>query len=233
MPVTLPLMLFAAGFGTRMGALTKDRPKPLVSVAGRPLIDHALAVANDAGVARRVVNLHYLGDQLAAYLADKNVILSHERAQILETGGGLRAAQSLLGDGAVLTLNTDAVWTGQNPLTQLMAVWDPAKMDVLFLLLPAHLARSATGRSDFVMDAEGRIQWAKGLPGYLYLGAQVLDPAILAPDPGPAFSLHAPWTRAMLAGRAYGVVHQGDWCDVGHPEGIAEAEAMLMQAAKP
>jgi N-acetyl-alpha-D-muramate 1-phosphate uridylyltransferase len=228
----LPLMLFAAGFGTRMGALTKDRPKPLIPVAGRPLIDHALDIAQAAGVRCPVVNLHYHGDQLATYLAGRNVALSHERGQILETGGGLRAAQRLLGDGPVLTLNSDAVWTGQNPLTQLLNAWDRSRMDLLFLLLPADQARSATGRSDFVMDDEGRVEWAKGRKGYLYLGAQIIDPAILAPDPGPAFSLHAAWTRAMLAGRAFGLLHQGDWCDVGHPEGIAEAEAMLLQAAR-
>ncbi len=224
---TFPLMLFAAGFGSRMGALTAEQPKPLVQVAGKALIDHALDVADAAGVQQRVVNLHYRGDQLAAHLAGRDVALSWEREQILDTGGGLRAALPLLGDGPVLTLNTDAVWTGENPLSQLMAAWDGDQMDLLMLLLPAHKARSATGRSDFVMEDSGRIDWAKGRDGHLYLGAQIIHPRILADEAGAVFSLHTPWTRAMQADRAFGVVHDGDWCDVGHPAGIAEAEAML------
>lgn len=227
----LPLMLFAAGFGTRMGALTAACPKPLIPVAGLPLIDHARRIAKIAGVGRQVANLHYLGDQLAAHLAGTDVTLSWERAQILDTGGGLKAALPLLGDGPVMTLNTDAVWTGENPLTQLLSAWDDSRMDQLFLLLPAAKARSATGRSDFVMDADGRIDWAKGRDGFLYLGAQILNPAILT-ETDKVFSLHGPWTRTMAQGRAFGIVHKGDWCDVGHPEGIAEAEALLRTAGE-
>lgn len=226
-----PLMLFAAGFGTRMGALTANRPKPLIPVAGLALIDHARRIARQAGVARQVANVHYLGDQLAAHLTGSDVAVSWEREQILDTGGGLKAALPLLGDGPVLTLNTDAVWTGANPLTQLINAWDADRMDQLFLLLPAAQARSATGRSDFVMANDGRVDWAKGRNGYLYLGAQIIHHRILT-ETDAAFSLHGPWTRAMAAGRAFGVVHQGDWCDVGHPGGIAEAEAMLRAAGE-
>lgn len=224
----LPLMLFAAGFGTRMGALTANRPKPLIPVAGKPLIDHAHEIGLAAGLTRQVVNLHYLGDQIAQHVAGKGIALSWERDQILDTGGGLKAALPLLGPGPVVTLNTDAVWTGENPLTRLLHAWDAARMDVLFLLLPAAKARSQTGRSDFVMDDDGRVTWAKGRQGQLYLGAQIIQPHLLVED--GAFSLHAPWTRAIEAGRAFGVLHQGGWCDVGHPDGIAEAETMLRGA---
>lgn len=224
-------MLFAAGFGTRMGALTAHQPKPLVRVAGLPLIDHARRLAAQARVTHLVANLHYRGDQLATHLAGSGIALSWERDAILDTGGGLKAALPLLGTGPVLTLNTDAVWTGGNPLTCLMQAWDADRMDQLFLLLPAAQARSATGRSDFVMDATGRVDWAKGRDGYLYLGAQIIHPRLLT-DPKPAFSLHGPWTRAMAAGRAYGVLHNGGWCDVGHPGGIAEAEEMLSAAGE-
>ncbi|RGP35834.1 nucleotidyltransferase family protein [Pseudotabrizicola alkalilacus] len=224
-----PLMLFAAGFGTRMGALTAKQPKPLIKVADLPLIDHARRIAAQAGVTHQVVNLHYLGEQLADHLAGSGVALSWERDGILDTGGGLKAALPLLGNGPVLTLNTDAVWTGPNPLTRLMEAWDGARMDQLFLLLPAAQARSATGRSDFVMDDQGRVDWAKGRDGYLYLGAQIIHPRLLT-GTDQAFSLHGPWTQAMAAGRAYGIVHRGDWCDVGHPGGIAEAEALLRDA---
>jgi MurNAc alpha-1-phosphate uridylyltransferase len=224
-------MLFCAGFGTRMGALTAHRPKPLIPVAGKPLIDHALEVALAAGVTRVVANLHYQGAQLADHLAGK-AALSWERDGILETGGGLKAALPLLGPGPVLTLNTDAVWTGANPLAQLMDAWDGGLMDVLFLTLPAASARSATGRSDFVLDADNRATWAQGRDGVLYLGAQIIHPRLVSGSSEVAFSLHGPWTVAIDAGRAFGVTHQGDWCDVGHPDGIAEAEQMLQAAGR-
>lgn len=224
----LPLMLFAAGFGTRMGTLTATRPKPLIPVAGKALIDHARDIGIAAGLTRQVANLHYLGDQIADHLEGSGVALSWERDQILDTGGGLKAALPLLGPGPVVTLNTDAVWTGENPLARLLSAWDPALMDVLFLLLPAEKARSQTGRSDFVMEDQARVTWAKGRQGQLYLGAQIIQPHLLLEE--GAFSLHAPWSRAIEEGRAYGVIHRGDWCDVGHPDGIAEAEAMLRGA---
>lgn len=221
-----PLMLFAAGFGTRMGALTAARPKPLIPVGGRALIDHALALADGAGITRRVANAHYHGDQIAAHLAGTGVAVSHEDP-ILDTAGGLRAALPLLGAGPVMTLNTDAVWTGDNPLSQLAGAWDGTRMDALLLLLPAAQAMSQTGRSDFVTDAAGRIDWAQGRDGYLYLGAQIVNPALLADLPPGPVPMRAAWDRWIDAGRAYGVVHRGGWCDVGHPEGIAQAEAML------
>lgn len=223
-------MLFAAGFGTRMGALTQARPKPMIPVAGLPLIDHALKIAEAAGVRRRVVNVHYLADQIEAHLDGRGIGISDERARILDTGGGLRAALPLLGPGPVLTLNTDAVWAGENPLTQLDANWDGGRMDVLFLLLPADQALGSTGRSDFVIDSDRRVDWAQGRAGHLYLGAQIVNPEILQGEDEPVFSLHKPWSRAIAAGRAFGVVHRGDWCDVGHPEGIAIAEALLARA---
>ncbi len=125
MTLRFPVMLFAAGFGTRMGDLTKSRPKPLVEVAGRALLDHALSLVSGAGGARTVVNTHYLGDQIADHLAGKDIALSHEAPDILDTGGGLRNALPLLGQDTVMTLNTDAVWAGPNPLSLLNAAWDP------------------------------------------------------------------------------------------------------------
>ena len=228
----VPLMLFAAGFGKRMGALTEHQPKPLVQVAGKALVDHALEVADAAAITRRVINLHYRGQQLADHLAGRDILLSWERDQILETGGGLKAALPLLGSGPLLILNTDAIWTGQNPLTQLMQAWDDTRMDALLLTLPADRARSATGRSDFVITPPmpGPIRWAKGDPGHLYLGAQMVHPRILDGFDEPVFSFHGPWTKAISAGRAFAIEHAGDWCDVGHPQGIALAEHLLDRA---
>ncbi len=219
-------MLFAAGFGTRMGALTAHRPKPLIDVAGKPLIDHALAVADAAGIAKIVVNLHYLGDQIADHLKNRDVLFSWERNQILETGGGLKAALPLLGDGPVLTLNTDAVWTGQNPLTQLLTAWDPAKMDALLLLLPAENALGHSGKGDFHLDPNGRISRANGVNAPIYLGAQILKTQGLSAISDPVFSLNLLWDIAIANNRAYGLIHHGGWCDVGRPEGIALAESM-------
>ncbi|EEW25233.1 nucleotidyltransferase family protein [Rhodobacter ferrooxidans] len=225
------VMIFAAGLGTRMGALTANRPKPLIHVAGKPLIDHALELADTARVSRKVVNLHYLPEQLAAHLAPRpDVAISDEFAQILETGGGLRAALPLLGDGPVFTLNSDAVWTGRNPLDELRKAWEPAQMDALLLLLPASHAIGHSGHGDFLLDVSGRITRAKGAPGAVYLGAQIIRTEGLADIPAQVFSLNLLWDQMIAEGRAYGIVHQGGWCDVGRPEGIAQAEAMLRAA---
>jgi MurNAc alpha-1-phosphate uridylyltransferase len=219
-------MLFAAGFGARMGALTANKPKPLIEAAGKPLIDHALAVADAAEIKKIVVNLHYLGDHIAEHLKDRNILWSWEQGQILETGGGLKAALPLLGDGPVLTLNTDAVWSGQNPLTQLLNAWDPAKMDALLLLLPAEAALGHSGKGDFLLDPIGRISRANGVSAPIYLGAQILKTQGLSAISEPVFSLNRLWDIAIGNGRAYGLIHRGGWCDVGRPEGIALAESL-------
>ena len=223
-------MLFAAGRGTRMGALTETRPKPMIEVAGRPLIDHALGLADAAGTAPIVVNLHHLGAQIARHLAARPIALSWEPV-LLETGGGLRRALPLLGAGPVMTLNADAVWTGANPLQQLAAAWDGARMDALLLLAPRAQARGHSGTGDFVLDGEGRIARAAGAEAPVYLGAQIIRTEGLAEIGDEVFSLNRLWDRMIARGRAFGLIHQGGWCDVGRPEGIAEAEALLAEAA--
>ncbi|WP_406735685.1 nucleotidyltransferase family protein [Thioclava sp. GXIMD4215] len=217
------LMLFAAGFGTRMGALTADRPKPLVEVAGRPLLDHALELVEEAGISKVVANIHYRGDQIVQHLAGRSVEISDETDEILETGGGLRKALPLLGQGPVFTLNTDAIWTGPNPLAALRAAWDPAKMSALLMLVPPERATGHKGAGDFTLS-EGRL--SRG-PGFVYTGAQLIDPAELSDIPEGAFSLNLLWDRLLTKGRVYGVVHDGGWCDVGRPESIPLAEALL------
>lgn len=224
-----PLMIFAAGFGTRMGALTADRPKPLIPVAGRALIDHALDVAMAAGAGRVVVNTHYRAAQMQAHLAGRGVAISHE-PEILETGGGLRAALPLLGEGPVAVLNSDAIWTGANPLAELAAAWE-AGMETLLLLSPADKARGHGAKGDFRLDSAGRISRGQGGEDHVYLGACILNPARLMALPDPVFSLNRPWDAMIAASTAHGVVHRGGWCDVGHPEGIAEAERLLHHAS--
>jgi N-acetyl-alpha-D-muramate 1-phosphate uridylyltransferase len=226
----VPLMLFAAGFGTRMGALTSDRPKPLIPVAGRALIDHALDVALEAGIGRIVVNTHYRADQMAAHLEGRDVAISHEAGEILETGGGLKAALPLLGDGPVLILNSDGIFTGANPLATLAAAWDPARMEALLLVLPLERTRAHGPKGDFRLDAEGRLSRGAGGEDHVYIGAQIIDPGRVRAYPDRIFSLNRIWDQMIAAGTAYGVLHPGDWCDVGTPEGIAEAEALLHHA---
>jgi N-acetyl-alpha-D-muramate 1-phosphate uridylyltransferase len=222
------VMLFAAGFGTRMGALTENQPKPLIKVAGKALLDHALDQVAGAGLTKTVVNLHYKGDQIAAHLQDRpEVALSWETEQILETGGGLRAALPQLGAGPVFTLNTDAVWTGPNPLTTLQCAWVPSRMDALLLLAPPAQIKGFRGAGDFILASDGRISRANGAAGLAYLGAQILLPMGIDAISEQSFSLNILWDQMIAQGRAYGVLHAGGWCDVGRPEGITEAENML------
>lgn len=225
--MSLPVMLFAAGFGTRMGALTATRPKPLIEVAGRPLIDHALTLIEAHGAAPVVANLHYLPDQLERHLAGRNIRLSHETPEILETGGGLRAALPLLGPGPVFTMNTDAVWRGPNPLDQLAADWKPEEMDALLLCIPRAQAIGHTGAGDFRLGPGLR---ATRGPGSVYSGLQIVKPDLLHTIPEHSFSLNRIWDAMLAGGRLCAVDYPGQWCDVGRPEGIALAESMLAAA---
>jgi MurNAc alpha-1-phosphate uridylyltransferase len=222
------LMIFAAGFGTRMGAVTKTTPKPLIHVAGRALIDHALAVARAAGITKIVVNLHHLGHQIEAHLASQDITLVWERGEILETGGGLKAAMPHLGAGPVLLLNSDAVWTGDNPLSQLLEKWDAQRMDALLLMAPREHALGHAGTGDFLLADDGRITaWAKGAAAPIYLGAQIVNPNAVRDWPERVFSMTKIWDQYITTGRAYGTLHRGGWCDVGTMEGVAVAERLL------
>ena len=233
-----PLMIFAAGFGTRMGALTAERPKPLIPVAGKPLIDHARDAAAAAGARRIVVNTHYLADQMAAHLAGTGAVISHEAGEILETGGGLRAALPLLGSGPVAILNSDGIWTGANPLAQLAesdvageiagaAAWDGERMETLLLLLPVVQTLGHGTKGDFRLDEHGRLSRGTGGEDHVYIGASIISPERLVEIEAQAFSLNRVWDQMIAAGTAFGVLHQGRWCDVGSPAGIFAAEGML------
>ncbi|WP_282603337.1 nucleotidyltransferase family protein [Paracoccus sp. PARArs4] len=218
------LMIFAAGFGTRMRPLTDDRPKPLVQVGGRTLLDRALDIGIQAGAAPVVVNTHYLGAQVADHLAGRDVAISPEPDLILDTGGGLRRALPMLGAGPVMTLNPDVVWSGPNVLSALQAAWDGDRMDALLALVPVARATARKGAGDFAMDQAGRIS-RQG--DHVYAGAQIIRTDALHDIPDPVFSLNLLWDRMIADGRAFGMVHPGGWCDVGYPEAIPMAEALL------
>ena len=218
-----PLMIFAAGLGTRMRPLTDTCPKPLIPVAGRTLLDRALDMGRDADAGPVVVNTHYLGCQIADHLAGQDVAISDEPGTILDTGGGLRQALPSLGQGPVMTLNPDVVWTGPNPLAALDAAWRD-DMDALLMLVPLDRATGRQGAGDFALDATGRIS-RRG--DYVYGGAQIIRTNRLAEIRDPVFSLNRLWDLLIADGRAYGITHPGGWCDVGYPEAIPLAERML------
>ncbi len=217
-------MIFAAGFGTRMKELTQDRPKPLIPVAGRPLIDHALDLVDDANIALRVANVHYKPEPLVQHLTARDVVISDETHAILETGGGLKKARALLHDAPVFTMNSDAVFRGPNPFETLRTAWDSDRMSALLLLIPIAQARGTLSNGDFQVDADGRL--SRG-PGLIYSGIQIIDPSAVDPVEDTAFSLNVVWNRLAAEDRLFGVAYDGQWCDVGHPSGIALAESLL------
>lgn len=219
----LPVMLFTAGFGKRMAPLTDRLPKPLIPVAGKPLIAHSLELVRAAGLTRIVANTHYLADQMADYLAKADVTEIFE-PEILDTGGGLKNALPALGHGPVITMNTDAVWTGATPFPALLQAWQPDRMDALLVLVPISLALGHTGAGDFSMTADGRLERGRG---YVYSGLQILNADRLAEFEIDKFSLNLLWDRIAAEGRLFGLVHTGKWCDVGRPDSIALAESML------
>ena len=223
-------MIFAAGVGERMRPLTDHTPKPLLRVGGRPLIEYHLEGLARAGGRDVVINVSHLGEQIMAACGDGSrwglrIEYSVEETP-LETAGGIRHALPLLGDGPVFTMNPDAIWSGPNPLRALAQAWDGEKMDALLMCVPPDQAIGRVGGGDFVMDADGRL--SRG-PGMIYGGAQILKTDLLATVPDRVFSLNVIWDQMLEQGRAYGLNHPGKWCDVGNPEGLKLAEAMVAQ----
>jgi len=229
-------MVMAAGLGKRMRPLTATRPKPLVQVAGKPLIDHVFDRLRAAGVRRAVVNVHYFGDALEAHLRarvkDIDVVISDERSQLMETGGGLVKARALIGDEPFVCVNSDNLWVDGpiDAIRMLAAHWDDARMDALLLLVPLARALCHRGQGDFHLDAHGKIT-GRRKPGrvapFVFTGVQILSPRVIADWPEGPFSTNLFWDRALAAGRMWGVVHQGLWFDIGTPAAIGEAEALL------
>ena len=217
------VMIFAAGFGTRMGSLVKDRPKPLIPVAGRTLIDHALDQVSEANVHPVVVNAHYKSHMMRDALRGHNVTVVEEQPRVLDTGGGLKNAASLFSTPYVYTLNSDAVWSGPNVFRTLANAWDPDRMDALMLLVEPQNTFGRTA-GDLAMDGDGRLHRQGPLS---YTGAQIIRLGTLDAVEEPVFSLNTVWDIAMSRGRLFGAVYPGKWCDVGHPEGIITAENMV------
>jgi len=229
-------MVMAAGLGKRMRPLTATRPKPMVEVAGKPLVDHTLDRLAAAGVRRAVVNVHYLPDLLEAHVLgrdDMEVLISDERDLLLETGGGLMRARPMLGDDPILVVNSDNLWLDGpvDALRLLASRWDDDRMDVLLLMVPYARAHCNRGQGDFHLGPDGRILRRRAVgrvAPFTYIGIQILHPRVLTDAPEGAFSTNLFWDRAIAVGRAYGQVHQGLWFDIGSPQAIPVAEAMVM-----
>lgn len=229
-------MVLAAGIGKRMRPLTATRPKPLVEVGGRALLDHVFDRLRAAGVERAVVNVHYLADALEAHLRNRvrgiEVIVSDERERLMETGGGLVKARDLLGDEPFLVVNSDNWWLDgpTDAIRHLAARWDDATMDALLLMVPLARAHNHGGQGDFHLGADGHIT-GRRRPGrvapFVYTGVQIVSPRLIRDWPDGPFSTNVFWDRAIAERRAYGLVHQGLWSEVNVPAAIARTEALL------
>ncbi len=229
-------MVMAAGLGKRMRPLTAARPKPLIEVMGRALIDHVFDRLAAAGVKRVIVNVHYLADALEAHLRANakgmDVIVSDERTRLLETGGGLVKARHLLGDGPVLVVNSDNLWVDGpvDAIRLLASQWRDEEMDALLMMVPLARAHNNAGSGDFYMRSDGRItgrRKAGRVAPFTYTGVQIIHTRLIRDAPEGPFSTMMFWERAIADHRAFGQVHQGLWFDVGMPAAIAATEFVL------
>lgn len=228
-------MLMAAGLGKRMRPLTASTPKPMVRVAGKPLIDRALDRLEDAGVERAVVNVHYLAESIEAHLKSRQhpvVTFSDEREELLETGGGMvKADKAGLLPDPFFACNADSVWLDgpRNAFADLSDAWDPEKMDALLLVVTHARAKNFDGTGDFYMDGAGQL--TRKLPGriapFIYTGIQLVSHRLLRDAPEGKFSTNVLWDRAIAEGRLYGVAFTGMWYEVGTPAHIRPTEEAL------
>ena len=230
-------MIMAAGLGKRMRPLTATKPKPLIEVGGKALLDHVLEKLRTAGVKKVVVNVHYLADALEAHLARAHgleVVISDERGLLMETGGGLVKAAPLIDNDPFLALNSDNLWIDgpADTIKLLASQWDDSKMDALLLLVPQARALNHKGMGDFHMDRAGRIRRRERshVAPFVFTGIQMVSKRLLSDAPEGPFSTNILWNRAIEQGRAFGAVHQGLWFDVGTPQSIPLTEAALENA---
>lgn len=231
-------MVLAAGIGTRMRPLTDTRPKPMVEVAGRPLIDHVLNRLAEADIEIAVVNVHHHADLMERHLrarrGEPRIVISDERDALLETGGGIRRALPLLGPGPFISINADTIWMeGIRPnLPTLIEGFDPVRMDALLLLAPTSASIGYDGRGDFAMDGQGALSFRgeRGVAPFVYAGAAVLQPKMFDGSPEGPFSLTRLFRIAANEGRLFGLRLEGVWMHVGTPEAIVEAEEAILHS---
>jgi MurNAc alpha-1-phosphate uridylyltransferase len=224
-------MVLAAGLGLRMRPLTETVPKPLLGVGGRTMLDRVLDHLEEVGIARPVVNTHWLGESIHRHLAGRAGVVFSDESELLDTGGGVAKALPLLGANPFFVCNADIIWEdGTSPaLARLAAAWDDAAMDCLLLVHPTGRAFGYDGCGDFFLDADHRLRRradAKTAP-FLFTGVQMLHPRLFDSAPAGRFSLNLLYDRAATSGRLFGLVHDGDWYHVGTPAALAAAETLL------
>jgi N-acetyl-alpha-D-muramate 1-phosphate uridylyltransferase len=225
-------MVLAAGHGERMRPLTDKIPKPLVELAGRPLIDHVLDRLNAAHVETAVVNVHYLPDKIEAHLRSRKepkIVISDERVSLLDTGGGVKKALPILGEGPFFVHNSDSVWTeGVTPaLSTMLRQWDAKEMDCLLLLAPLAYSIGYSGKGDFSMGSDGRLarRGERQVVPFAFAGVSLCDQRLFEDSPSGKFSLNLLWDRSLEAGRLFGIRLDGRWMHVGTPDALQEAES--------
>jgi MurNAc alpha-1-phosphate uridylyltransferase len=228
-------MILAAGFGMRMRPLTNDRPKSLIEVAGKPLIDYGFDRLREAGVQKAVVNGHYRAEQILQWSqqqAAPEVVFSDEGAEILDTGGGIAKALPLLGRLPFFVLNSDSFWLdGRVPaLSRLRAAWDDATMDCLLLLCHVDRTIGYDGRGDFRLERDGRLSRQLGSGALAYIGGYLVHPRLFRNAPPGKFSMNILWDKAISEGRLHGIAHSGKWFHVGTPDAVGLAETELAKA---
>ena len=232
-------MVLAAGLGTRMRPLTDDRPKALIEVGGRALIDHLLDRLEAQGVGRIVVNVHAFADQLEDHLrrrrGDAEILISNERAELMETGGGVKQARALLGEEPIWVANSDYVWIedGEAALKTVADAWDPGKMDSCLIVIPKARTLGFDTPGDFFETAHGDLihRGAEPEAPLHCFGIQILDPGMVYAVPEDRFSLFRVWMAAAARGRLKGVTPGGFWMQVGDPASLEAAEARLLEGA--
>ena len=231
-------MVLAAGLGTRMRPLTDQVPKPLVKVAGKPLLDHVLDRLVEAGAERAVVNVHHFAELMQQHLAKRprpQIVISDERGLLLGTGGGVKKALPELGNAPFFLVNSDTIWIdGVQPnLHRLAAAFDPAQMDALLLVATTASSIGYSGRGDFSMAPDGRLtrRGEREVVPFVYAGAAILTPAFFADAPSGAFSMSPLFDRAAEAQRLCGLRLEGLWMHVGTPEAIKAAEEAILASA--
>ena len=227
-------MVFAAGLGARMRPITDSLPKPLVKVAGKALIDHCLDRFAEAGVERAIVNIHWLADQIEAHLASRQrpaIVISDERAQLLDQGGGIRRALPLIGDAPFFLCNTDAFWIEgpRSNLQRLAAAFDPERMDAALLVASSARAVGVDWPGDFSFEPDGRLKPREDrhVAPFVYTGVGIIKPELFAGAQPDVFRLAPFFFEAARQGRLFGQRLDGLWLHVGRPESIAEAERAI------
>jgi MurNAc alpha-1-phosphate uridylyltransferase len=227
-------MVLAAGLGKRMRPLTNTMPKPLIMVSGRPIIDHVFDHLREAGIKRAVVNIHYLPEKMKAWsrtVSDPKITISDETDAILDTGGGVARALSVLGNEPFFVMNSDSFWIDSEmpALARLKAAWRPEKMDCLLLLMKPEMTTGYGGNGDFEIAVDGRLKrkTTNSTTALAYIGGYLVHPRLFENPPGSSFSMNVLWDKAIANGRLFGLAQKGHWLHIGTPEAIAKAEEVL------